>query len=216
MNYIDPNALDQTTIQQSPFPHCVIKNFIKADKLQTVCDSFPHLIDGGIFNCNDENTQGPLAELIQELQQPTMRNWMANHFGVDLDNKPVMTTLRGYSREKDGRIHTDSKDKIVTVLIYLNPNWEAKGGKLRLLRSNNIDDYANEVTPEAGTCIIFKVTDNCWHGYLPYIGPRRQIMFNFLVSEQALKRHRSNHGLSAFMKKLKSKFNKAFSASSLQ
>ena len=32
-----------------------------------------------------------------------------------------MATLRGQSREKDGRIHCDSTAKRVTVLLYLNP-----------------------------------------------------------------------------------------------
>ena len=48
-----------------------------------------------------------------------------------------MVTLRGASREKDGRIHTDSTAKRVTVLLYLNPDsesWAKQEGCLRLLR----------------------------------------------------------------------------------
>lgn len=206
LDYINTDALDSAVIKHDPFPHTVIKNLIAADKLDAVCQAFPELIDGGVFNCNDENTQDALASFINELHDDTMREWLSTHFDVDLKDKPIMATLRGLSRAKDGRIHTDSTDKIITVLVYLNKDWNNDTGNLRVLRSNNIDDYADEVTPEAGTCLIFKVTDNCWHGYKPFVGERRQIMFNFLVSDNALKKHKSSHGLSAFMKKLKKAF----------
>ncbi len=205
LNYIDIDALERSTVKQTPYPHTVIRNLIREDKLKAVCDAFPDLTDGGVFNCNEDNTTDALAAFIHELHAGEMRQWLEEHFQVDLTDKPVMATLRGLSRAKDGRIHTDSKDKIITLLIYLNPDWhQSEGGSLRILRSDNIDDYADEVQPEAGTCVIFKVTDNCWHGYKPFIGTRRQIMFNFLVSDTALKRHKSSHRLSAFVKKIKS------------
>jgi SM-20-related protein len=206
LEYIDTDTLDKTEVKQAPYPHAVIKNMIHKDKLDAVCNAFPELTDGGSFNCNDENTQGALAEFINELHSDEMRTWLENNFDIDLEGKPIMSTLRGLSRAKDGRIHTDSKDKVITLLIYLTQDWDNDdGGNLRVLRSDNIDDYADEVRPEAGTCLIFKVTDDCWHGYKPFVGTRRQIMFNFLVSDAALKKHKSSHGLSAFMKKLKSK-----------
>lgn len=207
LDYINTHSLDDATIEQTPFPHTVIRNLIQADKLKAVCDAFPELSDGGVFNCNDDNTTDALAAFIRELHSDKMRHWLEEKFDVDLQGKPIMATLRGLSRTKDGRIHTDSKDKVLTLLIYLNPDWDhTEGGNLRILRSNNIEDYSEEVPPKAGTCLIFKVTDNCWHGYKPYVGPRRQIMFNFLVSDNALKKHKSSHGLSAFIKKIKAKF----------
>lgn len=201
--YINSTALDSTEINQAPFPHAVIKNFIRPDKLEGICRDFPNLDAGGIFNCNEGNTTGELAQFIQELKGGPLQQWLSTQFGLDLHELPTMTTLRGHSRKKDGRVHTDSKDKIITVLIYLNPTWNADTGKLRLLRSNNIEDVYEEVTPSAGTCVIFKVTDNCWHGYKSFVGSRRSIMFNYLVSQQAAKRHKSNHWLSAKLKKLK-------------
>ena len=206
LDYINTDALDTAIINKDPFPHTVIKNLINADKLAAVCDAFPELSDGGVFNCNDTNTQDALASFINELHDEQMREWFSEKFDVNLKDKPIMATLRGLSRAKDGRIHTDNTDKIITVLVYLNQDWDHDTGNLRVLRSNNIEDYADEVKPEAGSCLIFKVTDNCWHGYKPFIGKRRQIMFNFLVSDNALKKHKSSHGLSAFMKKIKQKF----------
>ncbi len=205
LNYVNIEALEKAQIHSSPYPYTVIHNMIQPDQLAAVCDAFPQLSDGGVFNCNDSNTHDALAEFIRELHAPQMRDLLAKKFEVNLKDKPIMATLRGLSRSKDGRIHTDSSDKIITLLIYLNPDWQQDTGNLRILRSDNIDDYADEVSAKAGTCLIFKVTDNCWHGYKPYIGQRRQIMFNFLVSDTALKRHKSNHRLSAWFKSIKAK-----------
>mgnify|MGYP003327121918 CR=1 FL=1 len=54
-------------------------------------------------------------------------------FNVDLSDSEVVSTLRGYSRERDGQIHTDSKSKILTVLLYLNHEWKEETGNLRML-----------------------------------------------------------------------------------
>ncbi|MDX1573377.1 MAG: 2OG-Fe(II) oxygenase, partial [Methylophaga sp.] len=102
---------------------------------------------------------------------------------------------------KDGRIHTDSKTKLVTILIYLNTEWPAASGKLRILRDNhNLENYVEEITPGPGSLVAFKVTDNCWHGYPAYEGTRRSIQINFLTSEAASNKHRFFHKLSAKLK----------------
>ena len=72
-----------------------------------------------------------------------MRDAFAEKFGVDLTDRPTMITVRGRCQGKDGRIHTDSVTKILTVLIYMNAAWEAPGGRLRVLRSpTDLEDYA--------------------------------------------------------------------------
>ena len=50
--------------------------------------------------------------------------------------------------------------------------------------------------------VAFKVTDNGWHGYVPYEGQRQSIQINFLTSDKANAKHRFVHGLSAKLKKL--------------
>ena len=63
-----------------------------------------------------------------------------------------MYSLRGWLRAKDGQIHTDSKDKIITVLLYLNENWPHAGGRLRLLRNGtDLENFVTEVPPDNGT-----------------------------------------------------------------
>ena len=82
--------------------------------------------------------------------------------------------MRGQSDGKDGRIHTDSATKIITLLLYLNPVWDARRGRLRLLRGpDDIDDYARGVAPLAGTMLAFRRSDRSFHGHRPHVGERR-------------------------------------------
>ena len=51
------------------------------------------------------------------------------------------------------------EDKMVTVLLYLNPAWEDQGGRLRLLRQpDDINNFQTEVLPDEGTLLAFKCT----------------------------------------------------------
>ena len=112
-------------------------------------------------------------------------------------------TLRGQSRETDGAIHTDSKTKLVTALIYLNSAWESDGGRLRMLNGPaDIEDYVAEVPPEAGTLVAFRCAGNAWHGHKPFVGQRRSIQLNWLTDGGVLKRELRRHAFSAWTKKL--------------
>ena len=117
-----------------------------------------------------------------------------------------MYSLRAYTRAKDGQIHTDSKDKIITVLLYLNENWQQTGGRLRVLNNGrDVEDFAAEVPPDNGTLLIFKRSDTSWHGHHPFDGPRRSLQMNWMTSDGSKGFHAIRHKLSAMVKKLSPK-----------
>ncbi len=113
-----------------------------------------------------------------------------------------MYSLRGHTRAKDGRIHRDSQDKIITVLLYLNRDWPHKNGRLRLLRDqSNLDDYAVEVPADNGTLLVFKRSSKSWHGHYPYVGQRRALQMNWVTGAGSKVWHRLRHSLSAKLKR---------------
>ncbi len=115
-----------------------------------------------------------------------------------------MFTVRGMCRISDGKIHTDSETKLITVLLYMNPRWGKDGGRLRLLRSaTNIDDAAAEVPPTVGTLLIFKRSDRSFHGHLPYEGIRKVIQMNWVVDQKTVDREQKRHRWSAAIKRLR-------------
>ena len=94
------------------------------------------------------------------------------------------------------------KDKIITVLLYLNESWGGEGGRLRLLRnSDNLDDYAVEIPPDAGTMLAFRCTPESWHGHKPFEGDRRVIQLNWVTSNYYVWREQARHKLSAWSKR---------------
>ena len=114
-----------------------------------------------------------------------------------------MVTVRGRSDGKDGRIHTDSATKIITLLLYLNPGWERPDGRLRLLRgADDLDDYAPEVAPLAGTMVAFRRSDRSFHGHRPHVGERRMLQLNWVTEPAVVRRELSRHRWSARLKAL--------------
>lgn len=196
-------ALHAAPVKTQPFPFFTVERCIEAELTQQIITQFPVIDDGGSFNIEDVSLNPAFADFVAAIDSPAFRQIICDKFAVSVMDLPMLMTLRGYSRKKDGRIHTDSKTKLVTILIYLNESWSAQSGRLRILNTgDDLDNYAAEIAPGPGALVAFKVTDNCWHGYPSYEGTRRSIQINFLTSEAAGNKHRFFHKLSAKLKTL--------------
>ena len=203
---LNADALRKAALVSEPFPHIIVDNIIRPEVLSEVVESFPRIEKRGSFPLHAVSCSGRFAALMREIESDDLRDLIGERLGMDLTNKPPMVTVRGRTSEKDGEIHTDSTSKLVTVLLYLNPGWASPVGRLRLLYNNrDLTPYAAEISPEAGRCLIFKVTPNCWHGHEPFDGERRTIQLNYVSSEKVRDRELNRHRLSAFLKQLFSK-----------
>ena len=195
-------ALRNSSVELTPFSYLCIDNFINPSHQQEVADSFPRVLLNGSVPLQQLEYRGAFATLMTEMQNDELRHLIAEKFEMNLTNRPCFVTVRANARRKDGRIHADTKSKLITVLLYLNSSWESQNGRLRLLYNNHdLNHYAKEITPTLGRCLIFKVTPNCWHGHPSYVGPRRAIQLNYLVDETALQRHLAKHTQSAKWKR---------------
>jgi SM-20-related protein len=176
---------------------------MRATTLDAVHADFPKVDRAGSFPVSELNFGERFRALLAELEGPDMRRAIEQKFDIDLAGRPTMVTVRGRARLADGKIHSDSKTKLITVLLYLNPQWEAPGGRLRLLRSaDSLDDMVAEVPPDAGTLLAFKVTANSWHGHEPFEGQRRAIQLNWVTDQSVVRHEQSRHRLSARLKRL--------------
>ena len=124
--------------------------------------------------------------------------------GMDLSAKPTMVTVRGQcSSALDGKIHTDSRTKLVTALIYMNESWESPKGRLRLLHTpTDLSDIVAEVPPERGALLVFRNDPNAWHGFEAFTGPRRVIQLNWVKDAFVVRREQARHRVSAFFKRV--------------
>ncbi|ODS24598.1 hypothetical protein AB835_02805 [Candidatus Endobugula sertula] len=198
---INYNAIDKAVVKQRPYPFFGSDNAFSPASHAELLKNFPKITSGGSFPLDAITTTAVFNQLVEEIKSDQFRHIIEKKFSVDLKDKPLVITARGFSRQKDGRIHKDSKTKLITILLYINDGWDYKEGRLRILKSDNLNDYETEFASSIGQMIAFKVTDNCWHGYQSYEGQRQSLQINYLVEEKYTKHHVYRHKLSAFFKK---------------
>jgi SM-20-related protein len=204
MAYFDYGAIERTPLKREPFEHVIVPNCVSAGALKKIVADFPAVLGPGSHPPSELDIRGCFADLLDELHGATFRNAVEGKFGIDLSQRPTMCTVRGYLRKNDGGIHTDSKTKIITVLLYLNDGWDHDGGRLRLLRNGtDLDNYFAEIPPTNGTLLIFRRSDNSWHGHKPYEGCRRAIQFNWVTNEAVVRKEQARHRFSTRVKWLK-------------
>jgi hypothetical protein len=203
MGLLNIDKLARAELQKEPFEYVIIPGFLSPENLKRVVGDYPDL-KGGSYPLEEVSMTRALEELVTELDGPEFERIVAEKFRVDLAGKPKMYSLRGYCRASDGKIHTDSKDKIITVLLYLNDTWKGRdGGRLRLLKNGtDLDAFVAEVPPDNGTLLVFRRSESSWHGHESFEGVRRSIQMNWMVSEGKRGFHKIRHQISARLKKL--------------
>ena len=204
MGLLKLEALAETPLQTEPFDYLVVENFLADGSQPSVLGGFPAMENPGSFPLSEVQVGQGLQALFDELDGPGFRQVIEDKFGLDLEGKPTMFTVRGRCDTRDGRIHTDSKKKIITVLLYLNEDWQEDGGRLRLLRSGqDLNSTVTEISPAYGTLLVFRRAENSWHGHETYEGPRKVIQMNWVVSGQVAAWEQLRHRISATTKRLK-------------
>lgn len=202
-NVLNLDKLRNTPLNNEYYPYCQIEGFIHQEILSSVLDDFPEINLRGSIPAHRLKYGSYFQKLLDELHGPALRELIAEKFDIDLSNTSTLLTVRGKTEMRDGHIHVDTPSKLITVLLYLNETWTETTGNLRLLRDNSsLDNYFDEVIPTAGKLLVFKVTDNCWHGHYPFIGTRRTIQLNYVTDNKVVDRELKKHSLSYTVKKL--------------
>ena len=202
---LDYAALDETPVSQNPFTHVVVRNFLPPAALARIHAELPRRNRGGSFP-PQALALGPTAKtLMRELEGPVLRRAIAEKFGLALQDAPSMLTIRLATREKDGQIHTDSRAKRLTALLYLNPAsaaFEQQDGCLRLMRSaTDLEDYAVEVPPTEGTLLVFPNGPTTWHGHRTHVGQRYSVQLNYMTDDAKARSEMRRHRFSALIKR---------------
>ena len=189
-------------LNREPYEYVVVPGFLQPSALSSVVADYPQL-QAGSYPLEEVPMTPALQALIDEMDGPEFERAIEQKFDVQLAGKPKMYSLRGYCRVTDGKIHTDSKDKIITVLLYLNDGWQQSGGRLRLLKNgNDLNAFVAEVPPDNGTLLVFKRSENSWHGHESFEGVRRSIQMNWMTSQGTRGFHKLRHQISARVKKM--------------
>jgi SM-20-related protein len=200
---LDLARLHAAPLHRDPFEFVLVESFLNQQQLPALVADFPKIRGHGSFPVGSLECGPAFANLAAELTGAELRCAIEEKFGLDLSRRPTLLTVRGKSDSKDGRIHTDSETKIITLLLYLNPVWDNAAGRLRLLRGpDDLENYACEVAPVAGTMLAFRRSDRSFHGHRPHIGERRVVQLNWVTEPAMVRRELSRHRWSARLKAL--------------
>jgi len=190
-------------LNRDPFDFVVVEEFLRRDAVASLVADFPQIRGHGSYPVESLEYGSAFAQLVAALTGAELRRAIEEKFGIDLGDRPTLLTVRGRSDGKDGRIHTDTATKIITLLLYMNPVWESAEGRLRLLRGpRDLDDYAVEVAPLAGTMLAFRRSERSFHGHHPHVGERRSLQLNWVTDGAVVRRELGRHRWSARLKAL--------------
>src|ERR1700757_1091071 len=117
LTLLDLNRLQGAPLCRDPFEFVVVENFVDRGELSPLAADFPLVPGHGSFPVEHLACGPVFSRLVAALTGPALRSAVEEKFGLDLGNRPTMLTVRGKSDGKDGRIHTDSEGKIITLLL---------------------------------------------------------------------------------------------------
>lgn len=205
---LDPIRLDRpdTDIREQPFPFMIAHGQLPDEARSDLERDFPKYASAGFFPYDPSDCGPTVNTLVQQMTTPQFASAIGRHLGIEnLGQYPPLVTLCRALNKRHGTIHTDSRSKVATALLYLNTQWpDTSDGCLRFLnRIDNIDDLAApELKPLYGEFAVFKRCDNSFHGHLPYEGERRVIQVAWLTSEEEKLRKTKRGKFSRAFKKL--------------
>jgi hypothetical protein len=215
---LDPARLDRpdTDVRREPFPFLIAHGQLPDEARNDLDRDFPRYESAGFFPYDASDCGPTVNDLVENMVSPQFARVIGERLGIDnLGQYPTLVTLCRLLNKRHGTIHTDSKSKVATALVYLNGQWpDTSDGCLRFLASiDNIDDVvAPELKPLYGEFAVFRRTENSFHGHLPYEGERRVIQVAWLTSEEEKLRKTKRGKFSRIFKKIFGKLDKKIGA----
>lgn len=199
---LDLDAFRRAPLLRDPFDCVVVPGFVAEHARAALRSDFPRIARPGSFPVTAIRYGPAFGALLDELRGDEFRAAVSDKLGIDLEGRPLLVTVRGWCGRRDGAVHTDAVWKIVSALLYLNEGWESGGGRLRLLRSRDLDDVALEIPPEWGRLFVFRRSDRSLHGHRPFEGERRAVQLTWATTQAMVGREEARHRRSAFLKRI--------------
>ena len=108
MGLLKLDTLTRTPLATEPFDYVVVEDFLDEAAMGQILGGFPDMPNPGSFPLSELEVGAGLQALFDALDGAEFRKAVEDKFGLDLEGKPTMFTLRGRCDARDGRIHTDS------------------------------------------------------------------------------------------------------------
>ena len=195
-------AVRQAQLSHEPYDWFLGSGILKQEAIDEIKRDFPDISKPGYLTVDEVQLKGRFKTLIDELESDEFSQELSNKFGIDLTQYPRLTTIMKRSQPKYGAIHTDGPSKVMTLLVYMNDEWQADAsGRLRVLYNDkDFEPYAAEVPPTMGTVFAFLRADNSWHGHQPFTGERKVVQVAWVKDADELARKKKRNKVAQFFK----------------
>ncbi|MCE4224336.1 2OG-Fe(II) oxygenase [Methylobacterium sp. C25] len=202
LSILNLDAVREAPVSRSPYTYFLGNGVLRRDAIDEIRQDFPAIAKPGYLTVDEVALKGRFKALIDELESDEFSRILGEKFGIDLVSCPRLTTIMKKSQLKYGAIHTDGPSKVMTLLVYMNDEWDAPAaGRLRVLYDGkNYEPFAVEVPPTMGTMFAFLRADNSWHGHEPFEGERRVVQVAWIKDASELERKKKRNGMAQFLK----------------
>lgn len=199
---LDEASIAAAELRHDPYDFAFVDHAINPRFKDEVLADAPRIPDRGSYGLPSLRYGPRFGAAINDLLSTRFRRLVEQKFDTDLGANPPVIVMMGNTtgHYNEGYAHTDSKHKIITVLLGFSHEWPYERGRLRVLRSSDREDVAFEFPPEFGRMIMFRVCDHSWHGFLPQKGQRMSLQLCYVDSESYVRREYWRHSVSAFAK----------------
>ncbi len=199
---LDEDEIRIAKLHRDPYDYAFVEKAIKPRFREEILADLPTIPDRGSYGLPNLNYGPAFGTVIKDLLSPRFKHLIEEKFDIDLSNNPAVILMMGNTsgHYNEGYAHTDSKHKIITVILGFSSEWPYEKGRLRVLRSSDREDVAFEFAPVLGQMLMFRVCDRSWHGFLPQKGKRMSLQLCFVDSEDYVRSEYRRHGVSAFAK----------------
>src|SRR5690606_37105149 len=123
---LDPARLDRadTLVRREPFAFLVAHDLLPAAAGGRLAADFPRYPSAGFFPYEAADCGPAIVQLVEALTSPPFADAIGARLGLpDLGSYPSLVTICRSLNLRHGTIHTDSRSKIATALLYLNETW---------------------------------------------------------------------------------------------
>ena len=178
------DALHAKYVNNSPFPHIVIDEFLPQDLLRQVVEEFPKREKGRFDDAHSRLKTGYQAE---KITSPLITNLIdALNSSPFLDFLERMTGIKGLvtdPHQAGGGLHETAKGghlsihadfnmharlrtrRRMNLILFLNENWQDEYGGALELWETDMSAKAKSVMPVIGRAVVFNTESNTFHGH---------------------------------------------------
>jgi hypothetical protein len=201
---LDEAAIAGAPLRRDPYEFSFVEQAIGPGHRDEILRDVPEIPYRGSYAISSLRYGTGFAACVSDLLSTRFRRLVERKFDMDLSAYPPSIVMMGNTtgHYNEGYAHPDSKHKIVTVILGFSAEWPYERGRLRVLRSNDRDDYCFEFPPELGKMLMFRVSDHSWHGFLPQKGRRKSLQLCYVDSAWYAARENIRHRASALAKSL--------------